>query len=74
MQSPDLNRTFFSENLSVDMFLSFVNTFSVCLSVRPADIQAPGGLVCVQHSQDSPNTVVLTGPSHGTQNKQSLSM
>uniref|UniRef100_A0A671VC31 Shroom family member 3 n=1 Tax=Sparus aurata TaxID=8175 RepID=A0A671VC31_SPAAU len=31
---------------------------------RPADIQAPGGLVCVQHSQDSPNTVVLTGPSH----------
>ncbi|XP_073334647.1 protein Shroom3 [Pagrus major] len=30
---------------------------------RPADIQASGGLVCVQHSQNSPNTVQLAGSS-----------
>lgn len=60
----------FLYDLSVDMFLPFFNPFFNCfLSLRPADIQASGGLISLQHSQNSFNTVQPAGPLQGEQNK-----
>ncbi|XP_036973380.1 protein Shroom3 isoform X2 [Acanthopagrus latus] len=61
------------ETLNQDISKGDIRMFGVFISEpgrhslagdRPADIQSSGGLVCVQHSQDSPNTAVLAGSSH----------